>query len=627
MRDVAVHDGFAVPPPSDDVSGRAEIAEEETTPEVRRRSVEVEHREYAARSQYPRAFTQCEREVGVSESVAAGNEVGAAVVRWKRRQVAVQKFHAFGDTGDVRVADAVRDTGDVSPTSASRVRTGACQLEHFLGGINARHTRRASCRSDREGQITGPAREIQHVVHVARGRQCVREECAFPVRVHAEGEEPRERVVARRDEVEHRGDERGLQGWVGQVALQVQVAQALHGRILIRTMAQPPKPFTTTGSASGVLPLPHAAHAARAPDDTATPPLWAVVFAGGIGSRFWPIATPTDPKPVLALVGGRPLIAETVGRLDPLIPADRVLVVTSADIAPAIRAVLPAVPAHNILVEARPLGTAAALAWGVSEVRRRADPNTPVCAMHADLAAAFPSLLRDALLRATLAALREHTLVAIGVRPTRAEASFGYIEPGPPLDPTDGLAQGGPADVTQFTEKPGPSAAERLAKSGALWHSGIVLGGAQEFLDALHLYVPEVAVGLTPLAAGDVEEFVRHVRPVSIERGLLERMGRLLVTAPEFGWDDVGTWAGLRRVRELDDDGNGALGDAHFVDASGNVVHAEAGTVVMFGVSQLLVVTRPGLTFVTTLERAADLKSLLDSLPGSARINPGSLGA
>ena len=389
-------------------------------------------------------------------------------------------------------------------------------------------------------------------------------------------------------------------------------------------MALPPNKFTTSGSASGVLPLPQAA---RAPHDTAAPPLWAVVFAGGIGSRFWPIATPTDPKPVLALVGGRPLIAETVGRLDPLIPADRVLVVTSADIAPAIRAVLPAVPAHNILVESGPMGTAAALAWGVSEVRRRADPNTPVCAMHADLAAAFPSTLREALARGMQIALREHTLVAIGVRPTRAEASFGYIEYGPPLDSGDGLAQGGPADVTQFTEKPGPSAAERLVESGALWHSGIVLGGAQEFLDALHLYVPEVAVGLTPLAAGDVEEFVRHVRPVSIERGLLERMGRLLVTAPEFGWDDVGTWAGLRRVRELDDEGNGALGDAHFVDASGNVVHAESGTVVMFGVSQLLVVTRPGLTFVTTLERAADLKPLLDSLPGSARINPGSLGA
>lgn len=366
---------------------------------------------------------------------------------------------------------------------------------------------------------------------------------------------------------------------------------------------------------------------ARAPDGQSAPPLWAVVFAGGIGSRFWPLATPSVPKPVLALVGGRPLLAETVGRLDPLIPADRVLVVTSADIAPAIRAVLPSVPPSNILVETKPMGTAAALAWGVSEVRRRADPNTPVCAMHADLAAAFPSLLREALMRAALTSAREHTLVAIGVRPMRAEASFGYIEPGALLSEDEKLGQGGAADVAEFTEKPGPTAAERLIASGALWHSGIVLGGAKEFLDALQMYVPEVSRGLAALAVGDTDEFARHVRPISIERGLLERMGRLLVTAPEFGWDDVGTWAGLRRVRELDDDGNGALGAAHFTDATGNVVHAESGTVVMFGVSQLLVVTRPGLTFVTTLEHAAELKPLLDSLPGSARINPGSLGS
>ncbi len=394
--------------------------------------------------------------------------------------------------------------------------------------------------------------------------------------------------------------------------------------MLIRTMALPSEHFGASGPTSGVMPQPREA---RAPGDQSAPPLWAVVFAGGIGSRFWPLATPSAPKPVLALVGGRPLVAETVGRLDPLIPADRVLVVTSADIAPAIRAVLPSVPAQNFLVEPRPMGTAAALAWGVSEVKRRADPHTPVCAIHSDLAAAFPSLLRDAVRRCAITALREQTLVAIGVRPTRAEPSFGYIEPGTLLDSAEPLGNGGVADVVQFTEKPGPSAAERLSASGALWHSGIVLGGAQDFLDALQLYVPEVSHGLAALAGGDPDEFARHVRPVSIERGLLERMGRLLVSAPEFGWDDVGTWAGLRRVRELDDQGNGALGAAHFADSTGNVVHAESGTVVMFGVSQLLVVTRPGLTFVTTLDRAADLKPLLDSLPGSARINPGSLGA
>jgi hypothetical protein len=87
----------------------------------------------------------------------------------------------------------------------------------------------------------------------------------------------------------------------------------------------------------------------------------------------------------------------------------------------------------------------------------------------------------------------------------------------------------------------------------------------------------------------------------------------------EFGWDDVGTWSSLRRARDLDDSGNGAIGLAHFVDASTNVVHAEGGEVVMFGVEGLLVVTLPGLTFVTSLDRAADLKPLLDALPPALR--------
>ncbi|MHB8839791.1 MAG: sugar phosphate nucleotidyltransferase, partial [Gemmatimonadaceae bacterium] len=129
-------------------------------------------------------------------------------------------------------------------------------------------------------------------------------------------------------------------------------------------------------------------------------PMWAIIFAGGIGSRFWPLSTPTRPKPLLRLVSEQPLLVDTVHRLTPVIPAERVLVLTSRDIAPAIRAALATVPEMNILVEPRPLGTAAALAWGAQEVARRAGPHTLCCAMHADLAVGFPEEFRRVLLRA-----------------------------------------------------------------------------------------------------------------------------------------------------------------------------------------------------------------------------------
>jgi mannose-1-phosphate guanylyltransferase len=354
--------------------------------------------------------------------------------------------------------------------------------------------------------------------------------------------------------------------------------------------------------------------------------MWAVVFAGGIGSRFWPLSTPRRPKPLLSLVTGNSLLADTVGRLQPLIDPERVLIVTSHDIAPAIRDAVRDVPAQNILVEPRPLGTAAALAWGAHEVSRRAGPMTPVCAMHADLAVGFPREFRESLRRAALIGARERALVAIGVRPTRIETSFGYLSPGDPLDADVLLAAGGAHHVEAFVEKPSADTAGALADGGALWHSGIVVGTAGTLLEKLARYTPEIAPGLALLGAAKLPEFARAVQSVSIERGLLERISRFVVLLGEFGWDDVGTWASLRRARELDDDGNGALGPVHFVDAESNVVHTEVGTVVLYGVSGLLVVTLNGLTFVTTLDRATDLKPLLDDLPGSLRIDPGGGG-
>ena len=385
-----------------------------------------------------------------------------------------------------------------------------------------------------------------------------------------------------------------------------------------------PKPggFTASsgGAASGTLQEPELAAVGEGVTGLA---LWAVVFAGGIGSRFWPLSTPERPKPLLALVTGNSLLEDTVGRLQPLIPPERVIVVTSRDIAPAIRTAVRDLPSENVLVEPRPLGTAAALAWGAQEVARRAGPETPLCAMHSDLAIAFPGAFRESLGRAAAVANGERALVAFGVRPTRAEPSFGYIRVGTALDGETALSAGGAFHAAAFIEKPPYADAEALGREGALWHSGIVVGSARTMLDKLERYTPEIASGLEALRSGNLPAFAGMIRSVSIERGLLERASRLLVLLADFGWDDVGTWASLRRARDLDDDGNGAWGAVQFVDAASNVVHSERGTAVLFGVSRLLVVSLPGLTFVTTLERAADLKPLLDALPGSLRVNPG----
>lgn len=380
-----------------------------------------------------------------------------------------------------------------------------------------------------------------------------------------------------------------------------------------------------SGDAVGTLPAEQPAPVATLETELS---LWAVIFAGGIGSRFWPLSTPERPKQLLALVGDRPLISETVGRLAPTIPPERVLVLTSADIADALHAAIPEVPDANMLVEPRPMGTAAALAWGAQTIADRVGRKATFVAMHADLAVGYPDELRRVLKRAAMLASTEGALVAVGAQPTRPETGFGYLLPPAPTDPLpaptadatgdEGVAAAreAPRRVARFVEKPGHILAEELIAQGALWNTGIFVWQAGRVLDALAERTPELQPGLAALAAGKMDRFTGLIQAVSIERGLLERSDDVVALPADFGWDDVGTWASLRRVRELDDTGNGVWGPAHLVDASSCVVHADGGnTVVLYGLSGMLVVARPGLTFVTSIERAAELNPLLSALP------------
>ena len=404
-----------------------------------------------------------------------------------------------------------------------------------------------------------------------------------------------------------------------------------HGGIVVSETPQSalpgqpgPGPLGNSGTtfddaALGFLPLPQPEMESELGTDSS---LWAVVFAGGIGSRFWPLSTPERPKPLLRLVGDRPLIADTLRRLQPLVPAERTLVLTSADIADAIRAAIPQLPEKNMLVEPRPLGTAAALAWGAQEIENRAGRSTVFCAMHADLSAQYEDEFRRSIRRAAGYAAADGALVAIGARPTRPDTGFGYMLGGNELEPGVPLAQGGACTVSRFVEKPGVYQAEEFIADGAMWNAGIYCWQAGAVLDALTEFTTELQDGMTYLASGKVDRFFGMVQSVSIERGLLERVSSLICVPSSFGWDDVGTWACLRRVRELDDTGNGVIGDALLVDAESNVVHTESGRVVVYGVNSLLVVSLPGVTFVTSLERAAELGPLFDGLPRELKRNP-----
>ena len=224
--------------------------------------------------------------------------------------------------------------------------------------------------------------------------------------------------------------------------------------------------------------------------------------------------------------------------------------------------------------------------------------------------------------RAAGLAATQPLLVTIGAKPTRTETGFGYLHPGAPLDPMVTLKDGGAHRVDRFVEKPSAALADTMIEKGALWKTGAFVARASTTMDELAEHTRELHHGIESLEAGDMARFAELVTSVSIDRGLLERSRNLAVTLGDFAWDDVGTWAALRRVRELDDTGNGVMGDVHCVDCSGNVIHADASCVVAYGISGMLVVSLDGMTLVTTLERATELGPMLNALPGSLRANP-----
>ena len=338
---------------------------------------------------------------------------------------------------------------------------------------------------------------------------------------------------------------------------------------------------------------------------------WAVVLAGGIGSRFWPLSTPTRPKQLLPLVTDEPLLADAVARLRPLIPAERVLILTNGPLVPAIAAMLPEIPGENLIVEPRAGGTAAALTWAAQEIARRDGPTAVMISVHADWAVADANGFCAALERASAVAEEHHALVTVGVVPTRADPGFGYIQPGDDLD-------SGVRKVQRFVEKPDRVRAEEMRKGGYLWNSGIFVWRVGDFLDDVRRLTPEIAPALHK-HANDIDGFFAAVTPVSVDVGVLERSDRVAVVAGDFGWDDVGTWGALKRVRANDAAGNAAQGHVYAVDAHDNVVHAPGTKVVLYGVSDIVVVVENGLVLVTTTERSSDLKMLMDALPRGVR--------
>lgn len=339
----------------------------------------------------------------------------------------------------------------------------------------------------------------------------------------------------------------------------------------------------------------------------AIPNRFAVILAGGIGSRFWPASTPERPKQLLALGSDQPLIADTVERAIRIAGLDRLLIVTGSGLVGPFTSTVSELTDENFLIEPSPRGTGPALAWAAAEVLRR-DPDAVMISLHADHVIAPDHAFDETVARAVDAAASDGRLYCIGIRPERPETGYGYVRIGTASAP-------GVHAALQFVEKPDIDTARVFCESGDyLWNSGIFVWRAADLLAAAREFTPELAPGLDRLEAGDVDGFFREAQPISIDHGVMERASSVGVVEASFDWDDVGSWNALGRTQATDEDGNAVVGSARLVEAHDNIVWAEDEDVTLFAVDGLVVVRSGGKTLVTSREAAPDLKRLLNRL-------------
>jgi mannose-1-phosphate guanylyltransferase len=346
---------------------------------------------------------------------------------------------------------------------------------------------------------------------------------------------------------------------------------------------------------------------------------YALILAGGRGTRFWPRSRRTRAKQVLRFVGEQSLIQDTVERLRPLIPADRIWILTNEHLRAEIVRQLPGVPARQILAEPAQRNTAPAIGLA-AHILRSIDPDAVMGVFPADHYIANPAEYRE-LLKPAFQAAEDRNLVVLGIAPRWPETGYGYIEF--PKGTGPGVLQ--PAPVLRFREKPDlETAKEFVAAGNFFWNAGMFFWRCDVFLDAFRAYLPETASlieNLPPFESsrfmGALADSYGQAENISIDFAVLEKASNVVgLTAGDIGWNDVGSWNAVYELLARDSDGNVTRGKTLLKDANGNYVESEGRLVAMLGVRDLIVVDTPDALLIADRGRAQDVGKLVEMLEG-----------
>lgn len=344
---------------------------------------------------------------------------------------------------------------------------------------------------------------------------------------------------------------------------------------------------------------------------------YGLILAGGRGTRFWPRSRRAHSKQVLRFIGDRSLIQQTVDRLSPVIPPDRLWILTNDHLRAEIVRQLPEVPRRQILAEPAQRNTAPAIGLA-AHILESIDPNAVMGVFPSDHVIAKPAryLL---FVRGALRAAAGGKIVVLGIQARWPETGYGYIEF--PKDVQAGSRE--PATVRRFREKPDLKTARRYVKAGNFyWNAGMFFWKTSVLLDALREYLPKTATLLASLPEfskrgfnSRLKEAFPHCENISIDYAVLEKSPHVVGFATDdFGWNDVGSWNAVYELLARDGNGNVFRGEALARSSSGNYVDAEGKLIALLGVRDLIVVDTPDALLIADRARAQEVGDIVKEL-------------
>ena len=347
--------------------------------------------------------------------------------------------------------------------------------------------------------------------------------------------------------------------------------------------------------------------------------MYALILAGGTGTRLWPRSRTASPKQLLDLTGSGSMMQATVNRILPIIRAESIFVATNQQYGPLIKNQLPSLLERNIIEE--PSGKNTAPCIGLAALHmERLDPEGIMASLHADHYIKDEEGFRQTVLAAAEVA-RKGYLVTLGITPDKPDTGYGYVQRGAALESYNDHAV---YEVARFLEKPDQETAEKFVASGQYyWNSGIFIWKISTLLQAFQDYMPEFSDQLNQIgqvleagdgvaAVEDIASIWQRIQPQSIDVGIMERADKVAVVPADFGWNDVGSWAAIHEINEPDENGNVVLNAEHLgIDTDGSLVQGNGRLVVTIGLEDVVIVDSDDALLICAKDRVQDIKQVV----------------